>query len=103
MTATARTIEMADGFSKNPEYKINLEAVTKRIRVEFGGEVVADSENVIVLSETRHAMTYYFPKNDVRMDLLQESTYRTYCPFKGNASYWNVVVGGKKSENAVWS
>jgi adenylate cyclase len=103
MSVPARKIVMADGFSKNPEYKVDLAKAQLRIRVEFGGEIVADSTNAIVLNETRLAPTYYFPKEDVHFDLLHETTYRTHCPFKGNASYWSVKAGGKIAENAVWS
>lgn len=102
MNSPARKIATPDGFTKSPGYKVNLEVVNKRIRVEFGGVVIADSVKVIVLNETRHAPTYYFPKNDVRMDLLRQSEYHTHCPFKGNATYWSIEAGGKKAENAVW-
>ncbi len=102
MSAPARKIAMADGFTKNPGYRVDLVKAEQRIRVEFGGEVIADSENAMILSETRLAPTYYFPKKDVRLDLLQLTEHHTYCPFKGNATYWNVSAGGKTAEKAAW-
>ena len=55
------------------------------------------------MHETRLPMVYYFPRDDVRMDLLERTEHLTYCPFKGNASYWTVKVGDKTSENTAWS
>ncbi len=73
------------------------------VRVTFNGETVADSRSVMLLHETGHLPVYYFPEEDVRMDLLEESDHTTYCPFKGDASYWSVRVGDRVAENAVWS
>lgn len=84
-------------------YLMEFEPHPKRIRVEFGGQNIADSENVMVLRETRHLPTFYFPRADVRMDLLTATNHVTHCPFKGNASYWNVAVDGAHAENAAWS
>jgi uncharacterized protein (DUF427 family) len=74
----------------------------RRVRVMFGGETVADSRRVKLLHESGHLPVYYFPKGDVRMELLEESDHTTRCPFKGEASYWSVKVGDRVSENAVW-
>jgi uncharacterized protein (DUF427 family) len=74
----------------------------RRVRVMFGGETVADSRRVKLLHESGHLPVYYFPKEDVRMELLEESDHTTRCPFKGEASYWSVKVGDRVSENAVW-
>src|SRR5919202_165069 len=74
----------------------------RRVRVMFNGETIADSKRVKLLHETGHLPVYYFPKEDVRMDLLEESDHTTHCPFKGDASYWSVKVGDRVAENAVW-
>jgi uncharacterized protein (DUF427 family) len=81
MSDLARVVPMANGFTKNPEYRVDLEPVGKRIRAEFNGVVVADSKNAVVLRETRHAPAYYFPKSDVRMDLMTKTDHHTHCPF----------------------
>jgi uncharacterized protein (DUF427 family) len=73
------------------------------VRVMLGGETIADSKRVKLLHETGHLPVYYFPEEDVRMDLLEESDLTTSCPFKGEASYWSVRAGDKVAENAVWS
>jgi len=84
-------------------YELRYEPAAKRIRVEFNGVLVADSTRAIVLHETRAPPMHYLPRDDVRMDCLVRTNLETHCPFKGNASYWSLAVGGKVAENAVWS
>jgi uncharacterized protein (DUF427 family) len=80
-----------------------LEDSPRRVRVMFDGETIADSHRVKLLHETKHLPIYYFPEEDLRMDLLEASDHKTHCPFKGDASYWSVRVGDRVAENAVWS
>jgi uncharacterized protein (DUF427 family) len=84
-------------------HTLYLEDSPRRVRVVLGGETVADSKRAKLLHETGHLPVYYFPEADVRVDLLEESDHTTYCPFKGDASYWSVKVDDKVAENAVWS
>jgi uncharacterized protein (DUF427 family) len=83
-------------------HTLYFEESPRRVRVMFNGETVADSKRAKLLHETGHLPVYYFPREDVRMDLLEESEHTTHCPFKGEASYWSVRVGDRISENAVW-
>ena len=85
------------------DHWIRFEPSKKRVRVEFNGARIADSSRALVLHETRLPPAHYFPVEDVRMDLLARTEHRTHCPFKGNASYWSVKVGGAVAENAVWA
>ncbi|MGI9435557.1 MAG: DUF427 domain-containing protein [Geminicoccaceae bacterium] len=84
-------------------YRFDVEPSPKRVQVVVNGVTIADSDRAIVMRETRLQPVYYFPMDDVRMDLFQRTTLRTHCPFKGNASYWNVLVGDRTIENAIWS
>jgi uncharacterized protein (DUF427 family) len=86
----------------SPDYKILFEKSPRRVRVRFNGEWVADSTAAHLLFETRHLPVYYFPRADVRMDLLAPTDHHTFCPYKGTASYWTIQVGGRSAENAVW-
>ena len=83
-------------------HTLYLEECPKRVRVVFGGETIADSRRVKLLHETGHLPVYYFPKEDLRQDLLEPTDRTTHCPFKGDASYWSVRVGDRVAENAVW-
>lgn len=85
------------------DYRIELEPCDRRITVRWNGTVLADSARSIVLHETRHPPVFYFPREDVRRDLLVPTALHTHCPYKGNASYWSVISGDARLENAVWS
>ncbi len=84
-------------------YELRFEANPRRVRVELHGTAIADSTNVRVLHETRLPPAYYFPREDVRLDLMQKTAHHTHCPFKGDASYWTAKVGEQAAENAAWS
>lgn len=63
----------------------------------WNGTVIADSENTATI-EGNH----YFPLDSVNGEYLEKSTHHTICPWKGEASYYTLVVDGKKNENAAW-
>ena len=101
--------EVAPLAPKQPEtlspgdYSLTIEPSAKRVKVVFNGQVVADSDRALVLKETRLPPVYYLPRDDIAMAFLRATDHRTYCPFKGTASYWTVAVGDKQVENAAWS
>jgi uncharacterized protein (DUF427 family) len=75
----------------------------KRVRAVFADTAIADSRRALLLLERSHRPVYYFPMDDVRMDLLTATNKHTHCPRKGDASYWTIEVGDRRSENAAWS
>jgi uncharacterized protein (DUF427 family) len=81
---------------------IYFEDSPRRIRARLGGETIVDSRHAKLLHEQNHLPVYYFPIEDVRMDLLEPTSHTTRCPFKGDASYWSVQAGGRVAENAAW-
>jgi uncharacterized protein (DUF427 family) len=80
-----------------------LEPTRRHLRVVFAGEVVAETRNAWRVCETAGAPVYYIPPGDVRRDLLRASTRRSFCEWKGNASYFDVVVGDRSAAAAAWS
>jgi uncharacterized protein (DUF427 family) len=82
---------------------IYFEHSPRRIRARFGGETIVDSRQAKLLHEQGHLPIYYFPRAEVRMDLLEPTDRTSRCPFKGEASYWSVRVGDRVAENAAWS
>jgi uncharacterized protein (DUF427 family) len=92
----------APGFVKKPEHVVELKPESRRVRVTYAGAVIADSTQALRVEETGHGPVHYLPSKDVREDLLKPTEHHTYCPFKGEASYWTIEAGGKRSENAVW-
>jgi uncharacterized protein (DUF427 family) len=85
-----------------PGRTIYLEPTPKRIRVEVGGEVVADSRHAFILHESGLQPTYYFPPEDVRAEVLEPTDRHTHCPKKGDASYYTIRTGGETVENGAW-
>jgi uncharacterized protein (DUF427 family) len=83
-------------------HDITTEESPRRVRVIFAGQTIVDSTNVRLLHETGIPPVHYFPMSDVRAELLEPSTQRTVCPFKGEASYWSLVVDGRRADDAVW-
>ncbi|HKS89985.1 MAG TPA: DUF427 domain-containing protein [Stellaceae bacterium] len=93
----------APGYATKPEHRVDLVPESRRVRVTFAGAVVADSGDTLRVEETGHGPVFYVPEKDVRTDLLRPTDHHTYCPFKGDCSYWSIeIAGGKRSENAVW-
>jgi adenylate cyclase len=84
-------------------YRLVIETGRKRIQAVFNDQVIADSDQVLVMHETGYAPVHYFPRADVRMDLLRPTDLRTHCPFKGDANYWTIEVGGGSAPHAAWS
>ncbi|WP_170481771.1 DUF427 domain-containing protein [Ruegeria arenilitoris] len=79
-----------------------LEPVHQPIRVEFGGETIVKTDNTFRVLETHHAPTYYIPKDAVDAILIQAAG-RSYCEWKGVATYWDVQSGAVKATKAAWS
>lgn len=93
------------GWKQYPDHRIATRPAGVRVQVRFAGDVIADSTDAIQLEErmvgsTVAPVVYYIPRKDVKMDRLVRSGHRTYCPFKGQASYYSLSDG---PENAVWT
>jgi uncharacterized protein (DUF427 family) len=84
-------------------HQITITPSQLHIEVSLGGEKLAESDRAVLLEETGLPTRYYFPRQDVRTELLRPTDHQTTCPFKGEASYWSAEVGGKVHENLVWS
>jgi uncharacterized protein (DUF427 family) len=91
------------GHPRDPYHRIDLRASTRRVRVEALGERVADTSRALFLFETGLPTRYYIPRADVRMGLMERSTSRTVCPYKGFASYFTLRAGGGTVADAAWS
>lgn len=102
-SASEATTNPAPGFGDHPGHVIDLEQSPERQRALFGELELADSAHALIVREANYPPVIYFPRDDVNMDLLQETGHSSYCPFKGDASYWSIVGGGETGENAAWS
>lgn len=86
----------------NSEHPIVVEASPKRVRVLAGGKVIADSRNALALRESDYPIVHYIPRSDVDMSLLTRTDHATYCPYKGDASYYSIAFA-EGPANAVWT
>lgn len=90
-------------YHQHPGYRVDLEPNPQRVRIRLGTETIADSRATLLVKETKHEPVVYFPRADVRMDLLERTEHETFCPFKGHASYWTIRSGAQTLENGVWT
>ncbi len=85
-------------------HPITVEPTGKHVTVRVNGEIVADTDNALTLQESTYPAVQYIPKGDVVQSALRDSGTATYCPFKGEASYFHVVTGsGDTVEDAIWA
>jgi len=96
---------MADKVVKIPgaDHPISIEVNPSRIVVKIGGKTVADTSAALTLREASYLSVQYIPRRDVDMTALARSEHTSYCPYKGDASYYSIPVGGDRSVNAVWT
>ncbi len=84
-------------------YQFTFEPHPRRVRAQWRGITLADSTAAMVMRETRLPPVFYFPRRDVRMDLMTLTDYVSHCPFKGNAHHYSVRAGEQADQNIMWS
>lgn len=100
---TTKQSNSGPGYAERPDHGIEIEAARRRVRVMAGGVAIADSVNALLLRETGYDPVFYFPREDVTGDVLGPTERTSYCPFKGEGSYWTLRAAGRRIENAAWS
>jgi uncharacterized protein (DUF427 family) len=85
-----------------PDHEITIAPSTDRVLVRSGETTIADSQSTLVLRETHHPPVHYIPLADVNRSLLASSELTTYCPYKGDASYYSIAAGQERGTDAVW-
>jgi uncharacterized protein (DUF427 family) len=86
-----------------PDHPITIEANPGRVVVSVEGRVLADTQDALTLREAGHQPVQYVPLRDVDTSLMEPTDHATYCPYKGDCSYYSIPIGGDKSVNAVWT
>jgi uncharacterized protein (DUF427 family) len=94
--------ERVAGHPRDPFHRVDVRQSARAVRIEVDDEVVAETTRARLLCETQLPMRFYLPREDVRVEL-HPSSLRTYCPYKGEASYWSVDVGGLRRESLGWT
>jgi len=88
---------------RDPYHRVDVLHSSRHVRVELGGQTVAETTRPRLLFETGLPTRYYLPRLDVRMDLLEPSDTTTRCPYKGVASHWSGRVGDLVRKDVAWA
>ena len=86
-----------------PDHPISVERDAGHVVVKVAGRVVADTKEALSLREASYPPVHYIPRKDVDMTLLKRTDHSTYCPYKGDCSYFSIPDGADRSVNAVWT
>ena len=87
----------------DPDHPISIQRNPARVVVSVAGRVIADTRSALTLREADYSPVQYIPLEDVDFSQLKRTDHATYCPYKGDCSYYSVPAGEKKSVNAVWT
>jgi uncharacterized protein (DUF427 family) len=84
-------------------HPITVTSTGAHVVVRVSGEIVAESDAALTLQESSYPAVQYIPLTDVVADRLRPSATTSYCPYKGDASYFDVVVNGGTIADAIWT
>ncbi|MDX6357463.1 MAG: hypothetical protein QOH37_517 [Nocardioidaceae bacterium] len=90
-------------LTPGPDHPITITPADTTVTVHFGDRLIASTDRALVLQEASYPPVYYLPLDAVEADVLEATTHETYCPYKGDASYYSLHNGGALAENAVWA
>ncbi|WP_151083380.1 DUF427 domain-containing protein [Nocardioides cynanchi] len=86
-----------------PDHPITITPAESAVTVRYADRLVASTERALVLQEANYPPVFYVPLEDVEPSVLQATAHETYCPYKGDASYYSLADGDALAENAVWT
>ncbi|WP_328991081.1 DUF427 domain-containing protein [Kribbella sp. NBC_01245] len=86
-----------------PDHPITVEPNADRVVVRIGNKVLADTKSALTLRESTYPGVQYIPRKDVDFTKLKRTDHSTYCPYKGDASYYSIPAIGDQGVNAVWT
>ena len=87
---------------RDPFHRVDVLPSSRHVRVELDGHVLAESSRPALLFETMLPTRYYLPRDDIRAELTPSAT-RTYCAYKGQASYWSAAAGDRLAPDLAWT
>jgi uncharacterized protein (DUF427 family) len=93
----ARTV-----LQPGPLHPITVTPAPVRVTVQAAGTPVADTSSALALQEASYPVVYYIPLADVRPEVLKPSEHTTYCPYKGDASYYSIATAEGELTDVVW-
>ncbi|MDP6173963.1 MAG: DUF427 domain-containing protein [Rhodospirillales bacterium] len=103
MEAANRAVADMFRFIANEDFACEFVLSPRRVRVKVGEVCLADTVRAMLYRERGRVPVYYFPKADIRMDLLESGNHESQCPYRGRAEFWDLKTGGGMRENILWS
>jgi uncharacterized protein (DUF427 family) len=94
--------ELNVAHPRDPFHRVDVLPSSRHVRVELDGQVLAESSRPALLFETMLPTRYYLPRDDIRAELTRSGT-RTYCAYKGQASYWSATAGDRVVPDIAWT
>jgi uncharacterized protein (DUF427 family) len=86
------------------QHPITVAPTGRHVVVRVNGEVVAETDSALTLQESSYPAVHYIPLTDVNRKLLRPTATATYCPYKGEASYYSVMTAaGDTVDDAIWT
>jgi uncharacterized protein (DUF427 family) len=86
-----------------PDHPITVAPTGKHVVVKAGGKVIAETDSALTLQESNYPPVQYLPLHDVDADVISRSDHETYCPYKGDASYYSLSTSDGELENVIWT
>jgi uncharacterized protein (DUF427 family) len=99
MSNVTQTANSGPGYARAPGHILTLEPAGQSWTAVLNGEVIAQSDAALIMREGDYDPVVYFPPADVRLDLARQSDHSSYCPFKGEASYWSFA----EADEIAWA
>ena len=90
-------------LTPGPDHPITIGRNPRRIQIRAGDALIADTAAALTLREAGYPPVQYIPRSDADMAQLRRSTHASYCPYKGEAAYFDIPGLGEKGANAVWT
>jgi uncharacterized protein (DUF427 family) len=91
------------GHPRNPYHRVDCLRSRRRLRVEAAGATLVDTDETVAVYETALEPRLYVDRRFVRGGVLEASTTRSYCPYKGTATYWSARIGDVVLADIAWS
>ena len=79
------------------------QATTSHILISHGGVVIADTVRAVRTLETSHPPSYYVPPSDIAPGRVRRAGGGSFCEWKGQAVYWDVLIDGLVLPQVAWS
>lgn len=102
MTNTAESDNGRPVLLPGPDHPITVEPTPGRVEVRVGDRVIAESASALTLREADYPPVQYLPLADADPDVLRHTETTSYCPYKGEASYWGIATEDGELTDAVW-